>query len=502
LKKILRNRGRAVGIAALAGIGLIVLVMDARSGFSVRADNRVAAACVNNPVVTSTADSGPGSFRQAIADACRGSKITFAVTGDIILTSGELDIDQDLTIHGPGAGRLTISGNNTALHVFNIGNVTPAIDVTLSGLKISGGNADMSGVELNGGGILNNATGTLTLTGCKISGNRASGRGGGLWNGSGTITITNSTISKNTTGRFGGGVLNDDGAQITITDTVMSGNLAMFDGGGAVCNFGTATIAGCTISRNNAGNSGGGIFSNSAGVLNVSDTTISDNDTTFGGGIIIDAGTANVANCAIFGNSASEAGGVFSSGTLNVTNTTITGNSATNFPTGGLLNFSGTTTITNCTISGNTVTNSSDGGVFSGGTTNVRNTIIALNTAAFDPDVGANFTSQGHNLIGKSDGSTGFSDGVNGDQVGSIASPLDPELGPLRNNGGTTLSRALRKSSPAIDAGDDSVLDAPLSLTTDQRGPGFPRKVGVHVDIGAFEFQHKVSTTFRGENFN
>src|SRR5262249_30509049 len=79
--------------------------------------------------------------------------------------------------------------------------------------------------------------------------------------------------------------------------------------------------------------------------------------------------------------------------------------------------------------------------------------------------------------------------GVNGDQAGSVASPLDPRLGTLQNNGSPTLTMALLPGSPAIDAGDDSVLGAPLFLTTDQRGPGFPRKAGLHVDIGAFEIQ-------------
>jgi hypothetical protein len=63
----------------------------------------------------------------------------------------------------------------------------------------------------------------------------------------------------------------------------------------------------------------------------------------------------------------------------------------------------------------------------------------------------------------------------------------NPKLGPLQNNGGPTFSQALLSGSPAIDAGDDSVLGPPLTLTTDQRGPGFPRKSGLHVDIGAFE---------------
>ncbi len=63
----------------------------------------------------------------------------------------------------------------------------------------------------------------------------------------------------------------------------------------------------------------------------------------------------------------------------------------------------------------------------------------------------------------------------------------NPNLGPLQNNGGPTLTHSLLSPSPAIDAGDDAVLDLPLGLTTDQRGSGFPRRKGLHVDIGAVE---------------
>lgn len=81
---------------------------------------------------------------------------------------------------------------------------------------------------------------------------------------------------------------------------------------------------------------------------------------------------------------------------------------------------------------------------------------------------------------------SGFSNGVNNDRVGSAAAPLDPALGPLQDNGGPTQTMALLGTSPAIDAGNDAVLGAPLSLTTDQRA--FPRKIGTHVDIGAVEY--------------
>jgi len=114
---------------------------------------------------------------------------------------------------------------------------------------------------------------------------------------------------------------------------------------------------------------------------------------------------------------------------------------------------------------------------------------VAQNTNAeySSPDVSGQFTSQGYNLIGQSNGSGGFADGVNADLVGSTNAPLNPLLGPLTNNGGPTFTIALLPGSPALDAGDDALLAAPLNLLTDQRG--LPRKSGAHVDIGAYERQ-------------
>jgi hypothetical protein len=93
----------------------------------------------------------------------------------------------------------------------------------------------------------------------------------------------------------------------------------------------------------------------------------------------------------------------------------------------------------------------------------------------------------GHNLIGQTDGSFGFTNGMNGDLAGSTTAPVDPLLGPLTDNGGSTFTMALLNGSPALDAGDDALRRPPYALRNDQRG--FPRKSGSHVDIGAFEFQ-------------
>ena len=152
-------------------------------------------------------------------------------------------------------------------------------------------------------------------------------------------------------------------------------------------------------------------------------------------------------------------------------------------------------TIINSTISGNsggTLANSYGGGIYvqnSGGSTvvTVRNTIIAMNTSPYGPDVYGALTSQGFNLIGNNTNAT-ITPAQSSDHIGTAGSPINPLLGPLQENGGPTFTCALLSGSPAIDAGDDSVLGSPLNFTTDQRGTGFPRKIGLHVDIGAFEF--------------
>jgi hypothetical protein len=163
---------------------------------------------------------------------------------------------------------------------------------------------------------------------------------------------------------------------------------------------------------------------------------------------------------------------------------TFAGNHAT---AGGGLDNDGTVTITNCTFSANSSGNG--GGIFNNGTATLRNSIIAGNTAgSTGPDCSGAFISGGYNLIGQSNGSTGW--GALGDQVGTSMSPINPMLGSLKDNGGPTFTMApLPPNSPVIDQGQSS------GLTTDQRGaprpfdfPSIPNAPGGDgSDIGAFE---------------
>src|SRR5689334_6301935 len=66
-------------------------------------------------IVTSPADSGPGTLRQALAIADNGDTIDVAnILGVITLTSGELVVNKSLTINGPGADLLAVDGNTTS----------------------------------------------------------------------------------------------------------------------------------------------------------------------------------------------------------------------------------------------------------------------------------------------------------------------------------------------------------------------------------------------------
>ena len=221
--------------------------------------------------VTSLNDSGPGSLRQAIADAPADGTIDFAVTGTIVLTSGQLIITNDLTVNGPGATELTISQNQSG----RICLVSNAI-VNLSGLTIADGRAFGGNYYNWGGGIIN--FGTLSLENCTVSSNSAV---------------------------FGGGVANWDLGNLTLSNCVVSSNSA-FEGGGGINNYGTLVIVvGSTISGNVLGPPGlpgASLYGSGVhgGSLIISNSTVSSNQG--GCGITCFCGTVLIANCTITGN--------------------------------------------------------------------------------------------------------------------------------------------------------------------------------------------------------
>src|SRR5215468_9889474 len=155
------------------------------------------AASADTITVTNTNDSGPGSLRDALAIANDGDTIdATGVSGTILLTSGELQINHNVTINGPGAASLAVNGNATFRVFENF-----ASDVTISGFTVTNG-LPLTGDNNGGGGILNH--GGLTLIGTSILNNNAGGfqplnaGGGGIGiSAGGTLTLTASIISGN-----------------------------------------------------------------------------------------------------------------------------------------------------------------------------------------------------------------------------------------------------------------------------------------------------------------
>jgi hypothetical protein len=179
--------------------------------------------------VTNLSDNNIGAtLRNEIATAKSGDTIIFAkgLSGAIGLYEGELFINKNLDIEGPGANKLAIGYG--ASRVFE---VAAGAQVTLSGLTIEGGNGRYGGYDPSltdglGGGILN--WGTLVVSSCALSSNSNSARpdslGGAVYN-AGILTLDNSTVTNNTADS-GGGIYNDAGGTLTIHSSKITHNRA------------------------------------------------------------------------------------------------------------------------------------------------------------------------------------------------------------------------------------------------------------------------------------
>lgn len=420
-------------------------------------------------IVNNTQDSGSGSLRDTIAGASAGDKIEFNIpTSDpgydpatgvftIALTGGEIVIQSDLTMANPSGAKINISGNQSS-RIFNItGGSVSISDLTLIDGKFEGAYAGPilsdPGSPGMGGAIFNQ--GTLVITRCTFTGNIAKGGGG--------------TSSLPGCSRGGDGQ------------------------GGAIANQNSLSLVACTLVNNAAQGGPGGTFYNTGAHGGCTGGVGS-------GGAIHNFATGNLSlsNCTIVANSATAPDCWF--GSIACQGAAAQG--------GGIANF-GNLSVVHCTLANNSVVGGDstagffgpyDGGASSGGSLYcapnsvavLGDTIFAPNStvggapsgppavtgAANGPDVNGGVTSQGHNLLGRSDGCTGFTDE---DLLGGTTDDtrLDPILGPLDNYGGTTQTLSLLVGSPAIDAAN------PADASHDQRyfvrnGPA---------DIGSFEYQ-------------
>jgi hypothetical protein len=469
-------------------------------------------------------------------------------SGGAIYNAGTLSLESCIiTNNSSGSGNFP-EGNEGGTDGGDGGAIYNSGTLTMNNCVVVG-NSSGTGVDGasggNGGGIKND--GNCNLTDCVISENQSGaggapvgnllglggsgGYGGGICN-SGTIVLNNCIVSTNVSGEGA------SGGDSSLDDCVgfCSGGPGGPGGNGAgIYNVGQMRLNFSTVNGNSCGNGGNGdIHGGSAGAggggagifnagkLSLNTSTISGNfcgnGGAGGGGFFLFTSEGYIPQDGGIGGGG---GGIYNVGSLDLTSCTIALNQT------GVGGDGGSSQCDNdsSTDAASGGQGGDGGGILNAGNTAVvmRNTLVALNlinvggaggtntdypsltpggknTATeqignsgadgIGPDLAGDFSSQGYNLIGMANGSTGFTNGVNADQAGSIASPIDPLIGPLQMNGGPTSTLALLAGSPAIDQGKC------FGVHTDQRGYYRPFKYNTVIpnapggdgsDIGAFE---------------
>jgi hypothetical protein len=485
--------------------------------------------------VTFTNDTGPGSLRSAISSANSQAGphiIQFASTGQLAATATISlvtplpTVVQSVSVVGRTANPITISGaGRTTLFSF-ASNTTNTLDK----LILANGN----GTNYNGTAISN--AGVLTISSCTVSNHILySGYGAGIFN-NGVLTVANSIIQNNTN-QFGwGGAIYNLGILGISTSTIAS-NATLAGIGAGIWNSSNLTAVSSAVIGNYAlggdsggggggGGLGGGIFTTNGNACLTNCTIVSNcavggrglwsSDTGDGGGYTGGSGSHGYSNGRIGGSGLYAGGG----GSSDMYYSSFPGGSggfgggAGGGPNGGttvgtpgafggagggtqfrngacgggaglgaaVFIQNGSVVFQNCTIAlnsailgtGNNNGQGVGGGIFTTNATVIlQNTIVARNTASTSsPDVYGSIVSPGFNFFGNRQGLTGLN-------VNDFAD-LDPNLGGLQNNGGSTLTCVPLPGSYCIDFGNASGAPA-----ADQRGVSRPQGAGV--DIGAVE---------------
>ena len=376
---------------------------------------------------------GQCTLREAVADAGNSigsDTINFqsGLNGRIVLNGTAITIDSNVTINGPGARTLSVSGNNASRVFVVVNPFLGTATVNMSGLTVTDGNAQpilLGGTLIgDGGGIINTGGATLNLTEMNISGNSAVSLGGGIATRAillvtTTTNITRSTISNNSSILGGGGISNlgtdlISSAVTTLTDSTVTSNSALAEGGG---------------------------ISNTAGTFNLVNDTVSHNQSTVAGG-----GIVNVAGVLV--------------GTVRMRNTILAQNTA----------------VLNTDII------SSDGlGVFN----SLGNNLIG-NNLDISANFGASLFVQGTASPNANADLVG-SVGIGYQRIDPLLGALQNNGGATNTRLPQIGSPAIDKGNNCVTTNTCTVYNPPAALTVEQRGAGFVRQLGTRVDIGATE---------------
>lgn len=434
---------------------------------------------------------------------------------------GDLDIRTaggSVELVGAGALSTTISGPGYVVgadRILHTGVDGPgAVIVEVRGLTLRDGHAPQGGgaMYINGAFALLEESVIQDCEAIFAGGMSNNGNGGAIYMSGGDLTILNSELVSNTARAaviadvMGGAIYATNGANVLIEDSILHENRAIVPdtglqrtGAGAIFfNGSSLTIRRSQIVSNSVAATfsdnrgfGGAIYFAGAALL-IEESTLANNTAgEAAGALYYDGVRGEIVRSTFSGNLAPQGygGAIVNSAALTITNSTMSGNVAL-WTAGGVSNgFSGALRLFNTTVSNNTC--ATEGGFAGGGcgvhqwsgSVEVQNSILAGNHdlgsgRVLSPDVGGSITSLGHNVVGVA--GAGFIDGVNGDKVGTLSSPLDARLFGLGAYGGPTATHLPAWDSPAISA-----ADAGACPPTDQRGVARP--AGAGCDVGAVE---------------
>lgn len=437
--------------------------------------------------------------------------------GGGIYSSGKLTVTNSLISHNVTSGQAGFGGG-----IYN-GGTLYLTGSTLNRNRTSGWNAFGGGIYAasgrvtvdgntfsynqtssgNGSGIYHYAGWPLVITGSLFLRNQTNGFGGGVFSFA-TVFVTNTTFLSNTAGADGGAIHmnNLNGANLQVWDTTFTGNTAGYGGGISLSNNASLRLTNSLFTYNQ----GSAVYVH--GYATIEKSTFANNSGFYGAGVQVFLGRLHLKESTFVNNLAYAGGGVYVGASTFISNSTFSGNWAKSYG-GGIMVEGGSARLNNVTVVHNVADENQDGHGEGGGvaavpsTLTLRNVIIAENEdwspGTQNPDCfGEPVFSAGYNLIGISAGCM-ISPTV-GDQIGTMANPLDPLLGPLQNNHGSTLTHEPLANSPLIDAGNPAAPGSGGNSceAADQRG--FERPVdgeGNSVaicDIGAVELIPGLST--------
>ena len=375
-------------------------------------------------------------------------------------------------------GSLTLDG---CLAIFN--QAIGAAGTSSSG----GGGLGGPGNFLDGGGPNGGPGGTNGSSGGMFGGTGTSGGAGGFGGGGGrggsggTGTVLNGFGGNGGAGGFGGG--GGSGGVGAVGTTGGSGGAGGFGGGGGASLSGAVVGSpagfGGGVGNGLSGSGGGGGAGLGGAVFNQGGTVVVTNSTLVGN-------TARGGNASGTGAGSGFGGAVFNlNGSVTLTNATLAANQVAAGTTTGTPGSAAGGAVYNLAITALVAPGGASATTGTTATTRAANSILADSTGGADvvnnrQNGTATLTATGPNVVGTSVVNTG------GTVTGSSFVVLDPDLGPLRNHGGYTLTMAPQPGSRVIDTGSNAAAGG---RPTDQRGPGFRRLSNGSVDLGAFEVQ-------------